>query len=521
VKKLLIVLVVVVVLAAGLGYAAIRFFGPAQDNAVELVPKDAFVYANVFLNPSNSQKMALEDLLAKFPQAGTPDEAKDFIANLIDEGFASEGIDATFDDDIEPWLGRQIAIFFTPPKTITEGPSFAVLIASEDEEAAMDFARKFDTAETDLEERSYEGVDYLADLDGEGAGGVVGDFLVIANEAGFKAVVDTSKDESLAESERFESATRELRKDRVALLYFDPKPFVELAKESGELPPTMPPSFSSILEEPFVSSFFLRSDAFVLELAQAAPSGSLEALTDAVTSDGNLETLPANAWGAFTFPKVGRVVNGLLNAFTEIGVPGFTRLALNEAFRAQTGLDMQADILSWPGDLAGFVQGTDLQSLGGGVVIESRDPEASARLLNKLQLLARREGAPVRSLDLGDFPGFAIQDPFMPEPVNVIDAKDRVLVTYGRSATLEALGSDPTLGSTADFRAADESLGADFAMSFFLSVDPILRLAESFGAGSDRDYQETKAFLEPLWYATGGSKLSGDSLIQRFVIGVE
>ena len=93
-----------VVALAGLAYAGMvgyrTLFASASDDAVRMVPNEAFVYANVFLNPSTDQKRAIRDLLEKFPEAPNPEEAKNQLTKLFDEGLRE--IDATFEDDVEP-----------------------------------------------------------------------------------------------------------------------------------------------------------------------------------------------------------------------------------------------------------------------------------------------------------------------------------------------------------------------------------------------------------------------------------
>src|SRR5919106_3858143 len=122
--------VVILAVVGVLGVAAVAvagtlayqmFFGSASDNAVNLVPADAVVYGNVFLDPSMDQKRAIEDLLEKFPEAPNADEARNKLVDLLDEGLAE--IDMNFDDDIDPWFGNQIAGWIQLPEDFDGVPT--------------------------------------------------------------------------------------------------------------------------------------------------------------------------------------------------------------------------------------------------------------------------------------------------------------------------------------------------------------------------------------------------------------
>jgi hypothetical protein len=203
-----------------------------------------------------------------------------------------------------------------------------------------------------------------------------------------------------------------------------------------------------------------------------------------------------------------------------VGIPGLTPELVEGQFRSQTGLDLRRDVLSWIGDIGLFVRGTNPQDLGGGAVIESLDPGASTRTIERLGAVARRFGAPVRPLPIaGD--GFALKEPSMSEPVLVVARGDRVAVTYGHASTLRALGSDRSLEATPEYADALDALGSDFSPGGLISVAPILELAESFGADADPVYErQVKPFLDPLAFAIFGSKLDEDTFVVRVVIGV-
>ena len=144
-KKLWIIGLIVVLLVGGGAFAAMKFLGPKEDDAIELAPQSSFFYANLFLDPSSSQKMALEDLLAHFPEAGTPEEAERRLDELLTDALADSPLN--YVEDVKPWVGDQIAFLAVGPEEMEPRgtPPVAALITSEDTDArpeALEEARE-------------------------------------------------------------------------------------------------------------------------------------------------------------------------------------------------------------------------------------------------------------------------------------------------------------------------------------------------------------------------------------------
>lgn len=519
------------VVLGGLGAAGALawqfFFAVAEDAAVELVPEDAFVYGNVFLDPSTGQKRAIEDLLERFPEAPNPDEAKDKLVELLDEGLAE--IDATFEDDVDPWLGDQIAGFAVAPESADEDPEGAFLIASEDNDAAQAFIDKAIENNPDdmsFTEESYEGVSYRRG-DDNSATGIVGDFIVIGTEEGFKSVVDVSEGpNNLADSDRFNDTVDQLTDDRLFTLYFDGRGLIELAQESGEFPPGFSDDFFAGFQEPVGAALFAGSDKVVFESSSKVPEeGPAADLTTAGIGSGLLSELPGNSWGAFGLANAGDAFGNLYDFFVEsfAEAAGQDPELIGQQFEAQTGLDLQDDIFAWMGDLGLFVEGTTVSEVGGGVVIETTDPETSSATIQKVGELLGQQGAPVGPLQLEGFEGFSIQEPGMPQPVNVVATDEKVVVAYGSTATQDALESESTLESNDTFQAATEALGEGFEPSGFFDAQAIITLVESIpGVTDDPIYEEdVKPNLDPLFFLTFGAKEEDGRILQRVVLGVK
>src|ERR687892_543612 len=214
VKAKVVGIVVAVAMVAGVAAWAIvdGFMGPSNDSAVEIAPADSFVYANVWLNPSRNQKSAIRDLLEKFDKAPTTDEAKGALVDFIDGALSETG--ATFEEDIEPWLGRQAAFYASDVEAAQ--PTLAALIATEDRNATQEMIDEFDERENnETEPKSYKGVDYNYYADDQVASGFIGVFWVFGAESGFRAAVDASEGESLGGNARYQRAAGRLSDDQL------------------------------------------------------------------------------------------------------------------------------------------------------------------------------------------------------------------------------------------------------------------------------------------------------------------
>ena len=211
-----------VLFVGGGAYAGMQWLGVAPEHgALELAPPDSAFYANAFLDPSMDQKMALKSLLARLPRYDTPGEASKAVTSLFDESLGEVGL--SFEADVRPWLGDQVAAFASPEgRGGDQQGSFGLLLAAEDTDAALDaISAGVAQANKSFTAHSYKGVDYRVEAGGGPAIGLVESFVVAGNEAGFKAAVDASTGESLSGSAKYREATDGLTEDRVALFYYD------------------------------------------------------------------------------------------------------------------------------------------------------------------------------------------------------------------------------------------------------------------------------------------------------------
>ncbi|HZG49035.1 MAG TPA: DUF3352 domain-containing protein [Thermoleophilaceae bacterium] len=479
----------------------------SASSATALVPAGSVFYGEATLEPEGDQRRAIDALASKLPGEGGAGER---LQALIEKGLEESDAPISFEDDVEPWLGAEAAFFAAGELDGGELESTAVLVATDDEDAARDTLEK--SFEGEPQARTYKDVEYLRD--GEGAGAVLDGFLVVGSEGGLKAAIDTADGgAALSEDDAYSRALDEAEEDRVAHLYVNSPELYELARRGAAGLP-LGGSLKKFFEEPYVATLDVDDDGVSFEAA--IPESFAKAVPFFSPGSELVSELPADSWLALAQPDLGKTLDSYVTAFGDI-LGG--REALDQQFRAFTGLDLQEDVLAWMGDFGIFVRGTSLAELDGALVVETSDPAASGRLIARLRALASSQddsGTSVGPLSApGGGDGFTVRDSGASQPIHLFQRNERFVIAYGDRAAADAISPAKTLGDSADYGAASESL-AGYDVSFYLAVEPILQLAESAGAASDEGWQEAKPYLEPLRAMVGGTKGEGDDLRSAF-----
>jgi hypothetical protein len=301
-------------------------------------------------------------------------------------------------------------------------------------------------------------------------------------------------------------------------VYVDmPGLFERLQRMPGAMP--LGP-FQRIFDEAILATADANEDGVRFEAT--IPKSLIAGFPIVSEGSGAAGDLPGDAWIALAQPDLGQTIEGYLGlAAQSLG----GRDVIEEQFRSSTGLDLEEDVISWMGDWSLFVRGTSVDELNGAVVVETKDEEASGRFIDGIARLLRRNsglGTAVGPLDLpGGGEGVTVRSQEVPQPIHLFQRDGKVVAAFGDAAAEDALDPGKTLSESADFTQAEEALGGDFAVSFFVAFQPILALAEAEGAGSDEDFQKAKPYLEPLGALVGGASEDGDKLRSAFALTVK
>ena len=508
---------------AGLGVIAAVVWSfllaPAQDAAVKYVPQDAALYVNVFTDPSNGQKSRLGDLFESFPVEGEPEDVLEALEPVIDG--VIDDFNLTFDRDVQPWLGGQVALFVSEFEADSDG---AILIATKDGDAALDAVERIREDEgEEVETKTHKDVEYQTGDDT--ASGLVEGFLVVGTEGGFRAAVDAIESgDSLATSDRFESTTENLADDRLALFYVDLRRLLR-TPQGGLVGAAAAQLFPAFL--PAASAVYARSDALVVESVASVPDDAQveERMKRSVEHKGLLNEMPASAWAVVGLPDFADTFRALFLGAAAPGTPEASPDQIEQQFRTQTGIDLQQDILSWMGDGGLFVSGTGRGDVQGAVVIESNNPRKAVEAIARIGGLLLQSGEEVGFSQPGaPYGGFVLRQPAdqSREPIYVVfdEVNSRAIVTYGQNARLEAV-TPGFVSDTAAFKRAMSDLGDDYTPRAYVHFPTLVQLLESFNVISGATYDDAKPFLAPVSHITIGSRLVRNNVLQRIIIGVD
>jgi hypothetical protein len=493
-----------------------------------VAPATAPIYFEATIKPEGDAK---DNLLGTLDKLLGTDDSGAMITDQINAAF--EGEDVNFDEDINSWLGSTMGGWVS---SFTEqSGEGAAAFAVTDEGAAQEGVDKLAaTGGTQVEEREYEGTSYkFAD---DVAYGIVGDFMVLGTEKGFQEAVDASGGDSLADDSTATDALDSVPDGTLASAYVDVKSAIDAALQGRVITQQdldqsgVSDQLDSYGDEPVVFSMGAGEDNFSFEASGPAGGSDVEG-TDIMT------TLPSEAWLAFGAPDVGgRIAEGyqqFVEAFQtglqsglgdvqdSLGAQGLKPTdipRIDVEIEKQIGLDITKD-LGWIGNVGGFVQGASIFDLGGGIVIETDDPDAATAALAKLRTALGRE----RSLKITETEdgGFNIQTADAPVGAEVGIRDDKVVFAFAGATIDDVLEPSETLSDSDTFSSADSALGDDLDPSFYLDLAPILSLVESSGGSSDPDYAMAAPYLSAIDYLIAGGGVSDDRATGRFVIGVQ
>lgn len=510
-------LLAALVVACGGGAAS------GDANPASAVPANAMLYAEVVIRPEGDLREDALDAAGKVLNTQDP-EGK--IREFLDKAFAESGdADLDYDRDIKPWLGERAALWLSTRLDEEGDPSGAAVIDVTNAEDAMGAIRRGvkENGGT-LTKRSHNGVDYEVDESDDTAVGVVDDeLLLIGPEAELKASIDAQKGDSLAEADRYKDGVDALDDTRLAHFYMDLRSLFQLAVKS-EPNDTDIQSFEQFFPidklPPIVGSFQANGERLALDVAVRGDSlkqmGPLAAGWAGGSTD-LVKELPGDAWAAFGTPDYGETIKQTLNAYAGmLGGP-----AMKQQLQNQYGIDIDADVLDWIGDVALFVRGDTLDSLDGAAVIEVTDSGKAERGFTKLVgLLQAAGGVKARPVDVdGADTAFSVTSPDLPKPIVLARSSERVVIAYGSEAAKAAFSPSSKLGDSELYGAATDALG-DVDPALLLSMPAVVKLVEASGSAGP-EFQQAKPYLDPYDVVAYGVEGGDDGGRFRLVAGLK
>jgi Protein of unknown function (DUF3352) len=377
--------------AAFLGYTLL--FAGAADRAASLVPANAAIYANVYLQPSAGQEANLSGLIGRLPgfaDEATLDEKVDqIVQNLV------SGVGVDYRTEIKPWVGNQVAVaaWFGGEATPVQR---AVAIVDVKDAAAMEssLATLAERRGESFAEETHGGV--TVHVGGATSYAVVAEMLVLGDSVdAVRSVIDTSSGgESLASRADFREAMGSIPADHLASAFVDVAMLAGGGGTSG--------SFGGLTT--VAAGLFADRDA--LRISGSAPMPSAAEASASAPGDVGARQAPLAEWmpGETVAEIVIVGLRGMLADAEEAaaGTPqgqelrdALTTIRTLAAFGL--GIDLDADILPLlEGESALALTSVEDGSPRGQLLLRPRDIDAAVAALDRVVEALEEAGAAPR-----------------------------------------------------------------------------------------------------------------------------
>jgi hypothetical protein len=495
--------------------------GSSSTDPASVAPPDTQVFVEAKIQPSGELKANLEEIANRV--AGVDDLGGTIVSYIEKMAlYSDEPVD--FEKEIQPWLGESAGVFLTDYNGDDFEPGGFVFEVTDTGEAQEFIDKQIESENEKVTDESYEGVDYkLGSADEDGVG-IVGNFLVFGDsQAAFKAAVDASQGDSLAEAETYGDVAPSSPEGSLANVYVDIGGLIEAA--GSDVDPSAMKLFeaSGLDIEKSSALISLVPGADNVEIDIAARAGGAEDSVPTEDAAALLGSMPASAIAAIGIGDLGANLGEAIDTIDEQGIPGeIPPNQLKETMK-KAGIDIEK-ITANLGDAAVFVEGRTRATLGGALVIEAKNATEAQNTVSNVGTLLRANGTPGVTAVGGKASGFSVRSPDLgSKPLVVAAEGERIAIGYGLPATLAGLDSEsgPTLSKTKAYNEALDSLGST-PITGFVAGAPALRLAEGLLTDADEkeELEEAAPYLSKVPFLAIGSETKGDVVQAKLILGV-
>jgi Protein of unknown function (DUF3352) len=487
--------------------------GDVDVGPAAAVPASAALYIDGTVKPTGQTQADAKAALGKMLNTSDPGGK---IVDQIEDQAKAHGHPFNYQQDVAPWLGDQAGFFFTD--LTDEAQKGAAVIETTNPASALAFVRKVSGASaTNPAPQTYNGVSYQTEpSDPTTVFGTVGDFLVTGDVEGFKAAVDADKGDSLGDNSDFKDSLDQLPSDRLGTFYTVPKTLID-ALGPNQIDPqsqaAIEKSAGESLNKPVSGALTASAETFDLQFVGGADG--VETPESSLIGD-----VPADSWLALGLGDLGQSVKRTIDQLKEQGVPGLDQGLAQVQQATGASIDQLTNAL---GDAVLYVRGERERTLNGALVIQTKDPDLTGRLLSQLQTLVQLGSAgTTKPLQLGGGgTGFQINDPTQtPQPVEIAQQGDKLVIGYGANSVAQSLAPAQKLSDSPTFSSAKGQV-SDLGTDLFLDFPKVLKLAEAQGAKSDPGFAQAKPYIDALSYLVSGSGTKGDQAELKAVVGLK
>ncbi|HEU0130393.1 MAG TPA: DUF3352 domain-containing protein [Mycobacteriales bacterium] len=380
---------VLAVVAGAAVYATTALSGGGRQPD-ELVPKSAFAYVKIDLDPAANQKLAARSFFGKFPSLKGKADGDDPVEGVLGDVLSDD--DLSFERDVKPWFDRRAAIAVFPGAN-GRTETVAVLRSKDDgkAKAALDRVKASGDAKT--------------------AYTITKGYVVVSDEqAAVDDAVRLSAQASLKDNDVYKGDVAKLPGDQIAVGWVDVAQAFQAAKNKIPLSSTLPSGLTDLVKGRIALGVHLSNDYVEV---QGRAFGVDQRVQPKATDHAVLKALPANTFAALSSSGVGdQLKNGLAQAG---GAGGLDPAAIIAGVLGESGLSLDDDVLPLFGEQSVFVLGTaftGLDSLRAALVTRVADPAKAQAAGPKVAAAVTQFGVPVTStlkgntfyLGTGDYP---------------------------------------------------------------------------------------------------------------------
>jgi Protein of unknown function (DUF3352) len=486
----------------------------ASSDPATVAPPESPLFIEATVRPSGSLKSNVEALAKNV--AGIEDLGGTIVSKL--ESAASED-QFNYAENVEPWLGEKAGMAFGS----YDGNNFSnyvIALQSTDTGATQEFIDQIaEKSDQPFEDGSYEGVDYKIESEDETTLGVIGDFLVFAqNEKAFKEAVDASNGENLAGDGQYTAASSKAPSGTLVDVYADIGAMIE--QSGGKVDPqteqVLETAGIEVREATALLSLVPGSDNVEIDLASDLGGGELVS----PPAEQLLESMPGTSFAAISATEYGQRLQEGIDSLDAAGISGQVPPHQLKSLLRKEGIDLE-QLAGSLKDAAVFAVGGSKSTLGGALVLTTKNATEAKNTVANIGLLLRSNHTPGVTAIGGKAAGFSIHSAEIgPKPLVIAAKGERIAIGYGLPATLEGLGpAHPSLGENAAFAEAAKALGKT-PISGFVDGSGALHLAEGLVSPLDSGFREAKPYLKKIDYIGIGGGSEGDLATLKLIVGL-
>lgn len=503
------VAVALVIVLAGAAVAAWHFWPGRfpRQNPAELVPASAMVYFDLDLRPNNPSVQQLKPVVDKAESMGLTKK----VSGDLERQFAAAGLKLSFKEDIEPWSGGQMGFaVLAPASGMALGmgsPDVVIVLTARDTGRAQQTLERIagqapkgpgaPSPETYKQVRLFPLGAGLMSL----YGALIERSVVLATPEALKKIVDLSaaakgdpKSGRLSDSPAYQAVVADLPEQPLARGYVNVASLRQMMIAAANMMTMMTgrkaPNFGAFGQGVDAAGGTMTADAAGVRFdmrswgAAGNPAAKLASLP-AVGGEA-ARFMPASAFAYVGLPSPAEQWAVMKEQMGSSGPEATKWLGQQlDQLRAVTGLDVEADLLSWmTGEvaLAVFDIAPGRLPVQGVLVATARDNLAAAEAVQKI--LRRFSGLPVQNYTHGGVVLTSVTVPDFAELRPTLGHREQfVLMATTPSAAMKAVDAYADPGSrlveSPDYRQMLGRLGKDPQSIFYANIERALNQLQS------------------------------------------